>query len=58
MSTEVKNESNHIFLLLDSTMSSVINFCFTFCNLKEKDSIGRKISSKKKDLHVKSVSLF
>ena len=58
MSTEIKNESNHIFLLLDSMMSSVINFCFTFCNLKEKDSIVRKINGKKKDLHMKSVLLF
>ena len=50
MSTHVTYESNYIFLLLDSTMSYVLNFWsfyLFYCNLKEKEPIRRKTDIKK-----------
>ena len=51
MSTQVTEETNHISLLHDSTMSNALNFCCFFyvfyCNLK-KDHIKRNIHSKRR----------
>ena len=43
-------ETDHISLLRDSTMSNALNFSFysLYCNLKVKDHIRRIINSKKK----------
>ena len=54
MSTEVMYESNHISLLLDSRMSSVLKFLLfsIYCNLKEENPITKKINSKKKKMFI------
>ena len=50
-STQVTYETDNIYLLRDSTMSSALNFCCVFFvfyfNLKEKDHIRRNINNKK-----------
>ena len=61
MSTQVMYESNHISLLLDSRMSSVLKFLLfsIYCNLKEENPIRKKITSKKKKcLYVKTLFSF
>ena len=54
MSTQVKYEINHTSLLLDSTISSALNFCFYvfYCYLKEKDYVKRNIDSKKRNVYI------
>ena len=51
MSTQVTYEIDHISLLRDSTISSVLNFCFFFVfyrYLKENVHVKRNISNKEK----------
>ena len=51
MSAKVTYEIDHISLLRDSIISSVLIFCFFYVfyrNLKGKDNIQRNINSKKK----------
>ena len=59
MSTQVTYETDHIYILCHSTMSSALLFFYVFyCDLKEKYNIRRNINcKKKKTLHVKSVLL-
>ena len=47
-------ESDHIFLLRDSTMPSALNFCFIspLLHPREKDDIRRKTNSKKKNVYM------
>ena len=53
MPIQVIYETDHIFLLRDSTMSNALIFLLFFCNLKEKVHIGRITNSKKNYLCVK-----
>ena len=48
---KVTYESDHMSLLCDSTLSTVLNFPFyvSYCNLKEKDHVRRKRNSKMKN---------
>ena len=47
-STQVTYETDNIYLLRDSTMSSALNFFFVFYfNLKKKDHIRRNINNKR-----------
>ena len=59
MSTQVTYETNHIFLLCDSTISSVLNFVFNvlYCNVKDKNHIRRNINSKKGNLYLISIDI-
>ena len=58
ISTQVTYETDQIYVLCCSTMSSALNFCFYvfYCDLKGK-YIRRNINCKKEKF-VKSVSLF
>ena len=59
MSTQVTYETNHIFLLCDSTISSVLNFVFNvlYCNVKDKNHIRRNVNSKKGNLYLISIDI-
>ena len=58
MSTQVTCETDHISLLCELRMSSALIFFFLciFCNLKEKDHIGRSINIKK-DMFICEISI-
>ena len=50
MSVQVTYEMDHMPLLRDSTISSALNFCVFYRNLKEEDHIKRNINSKKRNV--------
>ena len=54
MINKVTYGSDNIFLIYDSSLSNVLNFCFYLfcCNQKEKDHIRRKINSKNKNIYL------